>query len=1130
MFILENNFSIFQDGNYVPQGILVEDCYELWHKHGRPLDNGYALSVGGNRFFIDAPQANRFELHAKISFTYVLDYAAASVIVGYQLHGHNGYEICLEFFEKENSCRLTLIQIKDERLTTLKTYTLQNVTYPKESAMLHVRSTDEGVFVAINEGEEVRLDVSLEKGLVGFQRPDTIGENAYIGEFVLQHTQLILPYEPIPVQPPVTVEIPMLNGGTMPFYVTYELLDVAEKRFLKATLDGGAQDRTKYPYFRAEHTTGQYAVEHAYLTDAYVKCNDKKIKLREGTFDVADSGLHWKGLLDVYMGVVSLPFSVCVAVEKTAVQTYAFGYENLYVSGFATQSGKAEFAYTAKGKYIGEVHAADTAEWHSPKDKKAVQSIPKTVYEYDKVKAHFENNHYFAQGEEISFVLEVHSNKPYLHFSAQLQDVYGDKICDLQLDENRRVTHAPLPVGLYRIYADVYYGDTVLTTVDTVFEVYDETGEKCAPLESGLPFTFSTPNEQQYLDRDVFDPWSPVRSCNLEHYTSCCAWTGDIGERKRVWEVIKLFGRSWYVWLESHRTMEDFYYEDHLDIVKNADYIYYPSDYEWAVLRSDYLTAYYWTLMPKMRALLDKFLDERDGAREVVGYERDGVVSYPVINNLYLHYQKEWYDYANAARLQNFAEQNEMLGKYNPNWKRACYGPYPVYGASMRSYKLIETMGSPYDDRLSDTVFTGFCQYEDYPHSCAYQTYRGAFGAGTIILHAPKLRLYPEQYTGGGGGCTDGHVKFANPPFGKRVFPKHFHTTHAREYVYNTACKTEEGYRYWSSYGFMKRDIPAAEHEQFVKDWKYVLQHKPQKQKKGMLMVAEFPDADNVYDMQFVPNHGQHFFYNRSEEGVAYAYQISREFGLPCGAFSKWETLLTITAEDVDVLVLPSLQGVSADVLQKIRNLHEQGVRLIATSRVDGLEDLFGVRYSPTEVTIRTLEAEGKVENCYPFLDTALYASAGAKVVMTASEVPAIFVNGNTALVNIPVCSMGRTYFRQSANLGRITNSELLKETFGALLCNFSSPLAKAEQDVGITLFEDENGNDMLLVVDYSNYDSARQESVEEKYVQLNVNTYASAKCVDKKPLRQLQEAGTLRGLTVGLKPHESALIRLIKK
>ena len=103
-------------------------------------------------------------------------------------------------------------------------------------------------------------------------------------------------------------------------------------------------------------------------------------------------------------------------------------------------------------------------------------------------------------------------------------------------------------------------------------EVFDITGKRCAPIESGLPFIFSTPNEQRYLDRDSFDPWNPMPSCDVEHYYPCNCMTGVYGEKKRIWEVLPLFGRKWYVWMTT-RTMNDYAIENHEDIVRHADYL-----------------------------------------------------------------------------------------------------------------------------------------------------------------------------------------------------------------------------------------------------------------------------------------------------------------------------------------------------------------------------------------------------------------------------------------------------------------------------------------------------------------------------------------------------------------------------
>ena len=702
----------------------------------------------------------------------------------------------------------------------------------------------------------------------------------------------------------------------------------------------------------------------------------------------------------------------------------------------------------------------------------------------------------------------------------------------MKIENDVKITHAPLPIGVYRVHLFVYYGGEILTEVNTVFEVFDKSGERCAPIESGLPVLFSTPNEQKYLDRDKFDPWNPGKADNTEHFYSLSAYLPYVGERKRVWEVIKKFGRKWYVWL-NQRPYGDKYscdYLKHLDIVKNADYIAYPQDYQWGSLRCDYMSGFYWPSMPELRNLLDKFLDEREdeGAREKVGFVRGGEMTQDALDNLYKYYQHEWYDYAGAAISKCFREQNKTFSEINPTWKRAHYGPINIYATMLRSYPLARTYGFDVSDFLSNELFTGFCQFEDYPASCAYQTLRGPFGVGTFLAKFPRLVIYPEQYKSGIGGCIDGHVKHANPPLGKYDMPLWFNTTLSRDYVYNAAVKTKDGYRFWNTYGFMHSDHPEQQDEVFIKDWKYVLRHKPLSMHKSPVFFAEFPEEEDLYETEFVPDNLQHAVYNPSEEGIAHLYETSRLFGLPMGAYAAWDALDTLTKDDTDLIILPTTKGLSKERLDKLRALYAEGVSLFATSLVDGLEDIFGVEYAPEKKRIYTLETDGCVEDVYPFTETFNYKSAGASVRMSASGNPVYFVNGRAALLNLPAYSVGRIHFKEHAYLGRATNSDLYYEATARLLRELSSPLATADCKCGITLFKDECGNDILLTIDYSRHDQSELNKEREYTVTLNAD-YTDCVCLDGKPIRKLvSDSGRLDGIVVTLRQHESALIKLV--
>ena len=181
-------------------------------------------------------------------------------------------------------------------------------------------------------------------------------------------------------------------------------------------------------------------------------------------------------------------------------------------------------------------------------------------------------------------------------------------------------------------------------------------------------------------------------------------------------------------------------------------------------------------------------------------------------------------------------------------------------------------------------------------------------------------------------------------------------------------------------------------------------------------------------------------FLNVSEEGIAHLYETSRMNGLPMGSFAAWDILDTLSAKDTDLIILPSTVGLSKERLDLLRKLYKNGVSLFAVSRVDGLEDLFGVEYSPEEKRIYTVEADGKQEDVYPYTDTFNYKANGAETLMSASGVPVYFKYGRTALLNTAAYSVGRIHYKEHPYLGRTTNSEPCPRVRKLLLVKTRSP------------------------------------------------------------------------------------------
>lgn len=1127
MFVFEEKFLCF-DENYKPYGIEIESSSNLWHKHAHPTEKGYTVYCTGNKYLLNTPESENFELELTYKFETLNNYAGISVFFGYNRNLHSGYELRAEWMlDSETTC-FTVFAIREGLHSEIEKIVLQNIPFPFADVTYTVKvGMNEGKLSAhLSTGEEVSFLLKKEEkqpepfGLLGFSRPDFVG-NVHFFSAVAK-----LPDAEEKEINNLTVQIPTVNGGTMPLRVSYRHFTVNEKSYMTATLDGGPQYRDienycPYPCNRI----GQYVVEMWFINQPYVKINGKIYRFSMDNVNLTDPHLAWKKILYDLLNLRDLPISITFPIMCEKTETYAFGYERLFVGGYRLQGGKNEFNYASDGRYLGETVFSDTFRLCSPEDKRATQIIPKTVFDYKTVVEHFAKNHYFTPDEEIRFKVFSHSDKKYLSYKAELRNVFGEFMENVPVIKGE-ITHSPLPVGVYRIHLTVIYGDSPFKEFDTVFEVFDETGKLCAPLQSGLPVLFSMPNEQQYLDRDPFDPWNNGAANNIEHYYSCTAFTGHVAEYKRTWEVTKLFGRSWYVWLSTLRTMVDCDYRDHMDIVKNADYIYYPSDYEWGVLRSECFSEGLWSSMPKTIELFNEFLDSHEGARDKIGYTRGEKANRDHVTKLHTLYKREWYSLLAEKTTEAFAAQNELFKKINPEFKRSCYGPFPVYASTMRTTELTGSSGLANDGRLSDVVYTGFAQFEDYPYSCAYQTYRGAFGVGASLVKSPNLAIYPEQYRSSIGGCIDGAVYFAHPPIGAYIMPDYFNTSLSREYVYNTPHKTEDSFAYWHTYGFMKPDMTDEEIYPFIRDWKYVLKYQPKRPMRSAVYVCEFDGSDDVFELDYP---GYRAPCNISEEGVGYLYEASRLAGLPAGFFASWDALLTVSSKDTDLVVLPSTVSASCEVIEHIRKLYSEGVSLIAVSRVDGLEDLFGVTYSPEEVHYYGIEANGKRESVFPYTSIANYKAADAEVILSADITPVIFKKDRTALLNISPSAIDRSSFFEAVDLARSSVSELLRDVSISLMRDLSAASVFAEDEkCGITLFEDTNGNNLLLAIDYSEHDQKKLYEIREKKITFKNGGWSNAEAIDGKPMRRLiDENGNLDGIVISLRPHESALIRL---
>lgn len=1136
MFTMHESFKVF-GADRQPALIEVERSSNFPHLHSRVASGGYALSCAGNRHLLACPDLREFSLKLEWYVTYsTIHPAELEVVFHYDPVNRCGMEIA--FRQKNEESEVQLFRINGiERIPASDIVLLRKAAiHDNTRYCLEVHVDSECVRGTFADEEYMIRAELFGQGRIGFARRN------FIGEWVLCDAMLSSP-DPIEdetIIPEKRVLLPQDDGGTIPYEFAWTVVCRGCRRYLEYELSGGPQNRHKY--YPPLKKSGQYSGEIDYFRNPYVRVYTASrpegitAYLKNGRLATADPALQWKAVLSDFLDISQFPVKGTLPLPDDKISDIAFGYASFRAKGYNMQSAQnAEYLYTLDGEYRGRNLLLPHCELYSPPDKEAVRRIPTDCFDYEAVKLHFQRNHYFSETENIEFTLKpvCMGEAKWLSYTCSIQDIFGDVIEDIEPEISTigaYVNHAPMPVGLYRIEYRVFRGEQCAETVNHVFEVFDSAGKRCAPIESGLPFLYSTPNEQRYLDRDAFDPWNPMPSCDAEHYFACCCMTGVYGEQKRIWEIIPLFGRKWYVWL-TNRTMNDTVPENHLDLVRNADYIITDFARRSYNLRSDYWRSELYT--GHLRETLDDFLKENSQFKDALDwYTKDTEITAPRLLEFLRICGDDWFHYATERQVQIIEEENRHIASINPYVKRACYGPYSIYVMPNASYYSCKRFGYPIDRRISDVVFTGFAQFEDYPSSCAYQTDRSAFALMTLGLHVPSLRIYPEQYRSADGGCIDGAVKFASPPMGARTVPDYFQLTHAFEFVYNTPAFTDKGFTYWNDYGLMKRDFTAHELDVFARGWKSAVRYQPSRPEKGAAFVAEFGPGDDRFEMDIFSEKWVNA-YNISEENMGYIYETLRESGIPGGFACKWKEVLRLTPELTDIIVLPSLSGASPEVIEHLRKLNHEGVSLFACGDVCGMEDDFGVVPQMYAGIVCTLTAENESENIPPYEAEFRYKEKSAVSVLKADKVSALLLRerdrerASTVLLNAAVSMLGHNSFTDNVSYGRECISKLLRKTVRKLLRKVTSQNIVGD-NCGLTVFRDSCGRKMLLAVDYSPYDGS------DPYTHTTVNTVRmTAPVRDVVPVtgvtvNRYRDRDGVHAFEFSLRMHESALFEVL--
>lgn len=1159
MFQLTEKFLSYDD-NLQPYTLVPERHTPIDNLHGKVEKGEYGFNSIGNRMLLQTPPLGDFSLELGFGFTLLQEIGPDfTVIFHYDKRTRRGLGLRLRCILPQGLA-IELVSVEKIRVTVLAQVDSDTVTITEGQRYTLSMALSEGCLRGSAAGVNFAFPVPEGRGFLALERKNYIGQ-WLVSEFSV--TSLEVPEETV-LLPQTSVQIPLTDGGDIPYRLTWEARDAEGVCYLDYTLSEGTASRK----LNREDRPGQYVAEMDAIHDPFIRLRrgNKSLTLyiRRGRIVLVDPNVYWECLKD-YWQMPEYPLSGSFPVPRELLgpdTTVSYGYAHFQAEGYAAQAaGPSEYIFTADGQllYGGQALAEIMLLLRSPEDKKALSLVEDVVYEREAVLDHLKNNHYFAVDEEIRLTLCVRTLLDPAGFTvkAEIRDIYDRETLWAGAPTGTEaswlfgyrelsfpIVHPPMTEKLYRVRFTLTWGGRVMEVYERVFEVYDPDSKISPPMASGLPFVFSMPNEQKWLSRNTYDFWSPQASCDAEHYISCVTDTPIEGQRKEVWKTTRPFKREWFAWLGSRTTL-DWSFENNMPLLMNCDYLsyggYYRSYMHW--LKS-------YTYKPERRARMRAFLAEHPEFAEKLSFtlpeetdakeismlvdeagmnQGDSILTFQTLKEFTDVCYPQWCAYDTALTKEATIVKDRKFRELNPKLRRANYGPFAQYANSTSTYHHARSTGVETDDSLAD-IQDGFFIYEDYPNACGYQTYRGPLCVATSLLHSPRLTIYPEQYRGAHpkagpvGGCIDGAVKYANSPMGTRSMPEYFPSTHAFEFVFNTPQRVPGGWRYWNTYGFHRADFYTELLDRVAKDWKYALDYKPAAPYRAPAFLAEYSLQEDSMDIEVENLQLILGMKNRSADGHGQLYNSCREAGLNAAFVLRWETLRELRPEECDLLFLPSLKDAEPWVLAELRRLHNAGVPLAAVSDVTGLEDLFGVRPCDRAVEVDTLEFRDREEFIYPLETQFTYEPADSEVLASASGQPLILRKGRNLLFAAALVDIGYSCFEGFCGTVRYNVSPLMKEILITVLRESVTPPVLG-RNVGVTLFRTEQDKTVLLAIDYSPLDNRPVQSKEAE-IALDLPGIRSAKA--DFPLSVLTDSdGCITALRFTIQPQGFAFVEL---
>ena len=1139
MYSFYENFSVTNESK-MPYSLQEENIHPyVSSPSGRAENNKFLLLRDSARLLFKTPCLRNLTFSCKLGYVppacaYEKQRISWGIYFGYDQQMRIGRILSVSYFEEEASLCFDLYSMRGKKETIESSFWVPGIRLEGNRMYDFAFAIEEGRCRGKFDDIEFVFECAAAKGKIGFMsRSSIMGllfsdvkiESSDVEAQEFSNRKFVIPH---------------YDGGSEDYCIEIKLKKYADGPFeIAYSLVGGAFSRKTKDY-----QMNIWSVQYDIIKNAYIKFygdhQTERLYLKNGELCFVEQSPDGKDTELVMNGAVQ-PFKGKFYLEEFDEDAdFAFGYEMFRRLGNELQEDEREFLYRDgeliySGKSLSEDYII-TIE--TPENKKITEMIPKEIDEYEKALFHAKKNHYFRHDEEITFHLNWHMrrNIEMISFKVFLLDAFYDEVDQMEICTEPAVrfqeygftsfvSHISLgkmQQGIYHIKAVMLMGEKVVCKHVSAFEVIDDSD--ISPRESSkIPFIYSGEAAPPNIKYNCPDPWIIKPDHNEIHYVECLLAVPEMTEQRKGWELLKLYKRKMFLWLNRRTMPLGKKYSDYPESMKMADYTNIsapeaPINY---IITPDIFKK------NAIRKIYDEFREEKK-EYNLSELPHDGGMTEEQFKKFYYLCGSEWVDYCCEKNAERLIEFHSEIKKVNPHIKFTQYGPYAIYGSNHAGIHSAKWRMVPTD--LAHEMVDGFWFFEDYPFITGQATHYCAWGMMGLLMHMPKARIVVELFGSFDPVCPDGFVCYAYPPMGGVYVESYRTVTQVNEHMY-AAVFRDGKFSYYDNPGFQFLQSYNTEakkrFEAFLKGWGNYLKNKPKMPMKSPAFVMEYSNDDDRYEFDFAETDVN----NISQAGQAYVYGIMAQAGLPKGYCTDFEGLMQLNENMSDVCVLPSLKHAPHAVKEKIRELSAKGIGLVAVSDIGDLNDIFGVEKCECKAKICTLKREREREFITCREAEFFYRESGAEVLLNAETVdgeryPVILKYGKNIIINSYICQVGCEDFAFEP-FGLANVSRLLKKTVEDVMKEISFPLATAEENCGINLFITENGEKRILLTDYSlcGCDEEKQIVVKLNF-EVDEVRFVGHKDDEVMP-NLIKKNGKIKGFSVNVRPGESMIFAL---